>query len=85
MKDFGGGNDPGHGGGGNNHGSGGPGHNPGHGGGPGQGGQGPTAAAAAVPMVGVEGDLVMEALGTKLNYPRYLTYILQLGQFCYSN
>lgn len=41
--------------------------------------------AAAVPMVGVEGDLVMEALGTKLNYPRYLTYILQLGQFCSSN
>lgn len=41
--------------------------------------------AAAVPMVGVEGDLVMEALGIKLNCPRYLTYILQLDQFCSSN
>lgn len=37
---------------------------------------------AVVPMVGVEGDLVMEALGIKMNYPRYLTYIIQLVQFC---
>lgn len=40
---------------------------------------------AAVPMVGVEGDLVMEALGIKLNYSRYLTYIIQLVQFCSTN
>ena len=29
------------------------------------------AAVEAVPMVGVEEDLVMEALGIKLNCPRY--------------